>query len=108
HRDDDPLAPHDHSESYVRNKSASERALFAMADLPAVTVRPPFIYGPDNPIYREAFFWDRLRDNRPILVPHDGSRLMQFVYVKDIVWCCLRILTTSAAVGKGFNVADAR
>lgn len=107
HGDDDPLAPADHPEAYVRNKAASERALFAMKDLPAVTVRPPFVYGPGNPFYREAFFWDRVRDHRPILVPDDGSRLMQFVYVKDIVWCCLRILSTPAAAGKGFNVADA-
>ena len=50
-----------------------------------VTLRPPFIYGPGNPFYREAFFWDRLRDGRPIILPGDGRRLMQFVYIKDLV-----------------------
>ena len=45
----------------------SERALFrlhAAEGLPVVTLRPPFIYGPENPFYREAFFWDRMRADR--------------------------------------------
>jgi len=107
HDEDDGLAPADHPESYVRNKASSERALFAMAGLPVVTLRPPFIYGPGNAFYREAFFWDRIRDRRRIIVPDDGSRLMQFVYVKDIVWCCMRILESPTSAGKAFNIADA-
>jgi hypothetical protein len=39
--------------------------------LPVVTLRPPFIYGPENPFYREAFFWDRMRKGRPIILPGD-------------------------------------
>jgi nucleoside-diphosphate-sugar epimerase len=107
HAAGDPLAPDDHPDPYVRNKAASERALFAMSGLPVVTLRPPFVYGPGNPFYREAFFWDRIRDGRPILIPDDGTRLMQFVYVKDLVWCCLRVLETPRATGHGFNVGDA-
>ena len=104
--DDAPLAPDDHPESYVRNKAMSERALFAERDLPVTTLRPPFVYGPDNPFYREAFFWDRFRDRRPVIVPEDGSRLMQFVYVHDIVECCLRVLGEPRAVGRAFNLGD--
>jgi nucleoside-diphosphate-sugar epimerase len=106
HGEDDPLAPDDDPDLYVRNKASSERALFAMKGLPAVTIRPGFVYGPGNPMYREAFFWDRIRDGRAIIVPDDGSRLMHFSYVKDIVWCCLRILEVDAAVGRAFNIAD--
>lgn len=107
--EDEPLAAPDHPDSYVRNKAESERALFRLhvADgFPAITLRPPFIYGPENPFYREAFFWDRIRDNRPVIVPGDGGRLMQFVYVFDLVWCAMRVLGTPAAVGQAFNVAD--
>lgn len=104
-----PLAPPADADLYARNKAASERALFRMHEqegFPAVTLRPPFVYGPENPYYREAFFWDRLRDQRPIIVPEDGSRLMHFVYVHDLVWCCLRILDEPRAVGQAFNVAN--
>lgn len=111
HHEGDALAPDEHPDPYVRNKAMSERALFRLHQrngIPVVTLRPPFVYGPGNPYYREAFFWDRLRDNRPLILPGDGRRLMQFVYVKDLVWACLRVLEVPAAVGQAFNIANPR
>ena len=52
---------------YVQHKAMAERALFrlhAEAGLPVVTFRPPSVYGPRQPFYREPFFWDRLRDGQ--------------------------------------------
>ncbi|MBK9169270.1 MAG: SDR family oxidoreductase [Bryobacterales bacterium] len=109
HHEGDPLAPDDHPDLYVRNKAMTERMLFLLhqrTGFPVVTLRPPFVYGPGNPFYREAFFWDRLRDNRPIILPGDGHRLMQFVYVKDLVLACQRALTEPGAVGEAFNIAN--
>lgn len=109
HHEGDALAPDDHPEAYVRNKAMSERALFRMRQrtgFPAVTLRPPFIYGSANPFYREAFFWDRLRDNRHIILPGDGRRLMQFVHVKDLVNACLKVLEVPDAAGHAFNIAN--
>lgn len=106
----DRLAPADCPDLYARNKALSERALFRMhqkSGFPAVTFRPPYIYGPGNPFYREAFFWDRLLLDRPIVMPGDGSRLMQFVYVQDLVTCCIRAIEEPSAVGEAFNVAHA-
>ena len=109
HSEDDPLASDIHPDAYVRNKATSERALFRMyheSKFPVVTIRPPFVYGPDNPFYREAFFWDRLRLDRPIIIPGDGNRLMQFVYVNDLVEACFNALEKHTAPGRAFNVAD--
>jgi nucleoside-diphosphate-sugar epimerase len=75
---------------------------------PVVTFRPPFVYGPGNPYYREAFFWDRLRLERPIIIPGDGHRLMQFVYVHDLVQAMLRAMDEPAAVGEAFNIGNSR
>lgn len=111
HHEGDALAADDHPDSYVRNKAASERLLFRMhsrSGLPVVTLRPPFIYGPRNPYYREAFFWDRLRDGRKIIIPGDGRRLMQFVHVKDLVRSAIKAMETPAAVGHAFNIANPR
>jgi nucleoside-diphosphate-sugar epimerase len=107
--EDDPLAPDTDANDYARNKAASERALFRMhreSGFPAVTMRPPFVYGPENPYYREAFFWDRLRMGRPIIVPGDGEREMQFVYVDDLVTACVNALTNPTSAGLAFNVAN--
>lgn len=111
HHEGDALAPDDHPDSYIRNKATSERALFRLHQrngFPVVTIRPPFIYGPGNPFYREAFFWDRLRENRPIILPGDGRRLMQFVYVRDLVAACMKVIEERAAVGHAFNIANCR
>lgn len=110
HEESDKLAPVDCPDEYARNKALSERALFKLHQqrgLPLVTFRPPYVYGPGNPFYREAFFWDRLLLGRPIVVPGDGSRLMQFVHVQDLVTCCVRSLEEPSAVGEAFNVAHA-
>jgi 2'-hydroxyisoflavone reductase len=109
HSEDDPLASDIHPDAYVRNKATSERVLFRMyheSKFPVVTIRPPFVYGPENPFYREAFFWDRLRRDRPIIIPGDGNRLMQFVYVNDLVEACFNALEKHTAPGRAFNVAD--
>jgi nucleoside-diphosphate-sugar epimerase len=106
-REDDPLAPDDVPNPYVKHKAMAERALLRMhaeSGFPAVTFRPPFVYGPRQPFYREAFFWDRMRDGRPILLPDGGTALMQWVYVDDVAEACVRALDEPAAVGQAFNL----
>jgi nucleoside-diphosphate-sugar epimerase len=109
HKESDPLAAGYHSDPYIRNKAATERLLFRMhtqRGLPVVTFRPPFVYGPNNPFYREQFFWDRLRAGRPIVIPGDGHRLMQFVYVNDLVHAMVRAMEEPRAAGEAFNIGD--
>lgn len=111
HHEGDALAPDDHPESYVRNKAMSERSLFRMHQrngFPVVTLRPPYIYGPGNPFYREAFFWDRIRESRAVILPGDGRRLMQFVNVKDVVTACLKVIEVDDVAGHAFNIANPR
>ncbi len=111
HHEGDALAADDAPELYVRNKAMSERALFRLHQrigLPVVTLRPPYIYGPGNPYYREAYFWDRLRAARSIILPGDGRRLMQFVYVKDLVRAAMKAMDEPNAIGHAFNIANAR
>lgn len=111
HHEGDALAPDDHPDAYVRNKAMSERSLFRLHQrngFPVVTIRPPFVYGPGNPFYRESFFWDRLRDSRPIILPGDGRRLMQFAYINDVVWAAMKVMDEPTAVGHAFNIANLR
>jgi nucleoside-diphosphate-sugar epimerase len=111
HYEGDALAPDNHADAYVRNKAMTERMLFRLHQkhgLPVVTFRPPYVYGPGNPYYREAFFWDRMRLGRPIIIPGDGHRLMQFVYVKDLVRAMVRAMEVPNAEGEAFNIGDPR
>src|SRR6516225_142982 len=109
HKESDPLAPDYHPIPYTSHKATTERLLFRMhiqQGLPLVTFRPPFVYGPRNNFYREQFFWDRLRAGRPVIIPGDGHRLMQFVYVNDLVHALVRAMEEPRAVGEAFNIGD--
>src|SRR5215831_1385276 len=109
HKESDPLAPDYHPIPYTAHKATTERMLFRMHaqhGLPVVTFRPPFVYGPKNPYYREQFIWDRLRAGRPIIIPGDGHRLMQFAYVNDLVTAMIKSIEDPRAVGEAFNIGD--
>ncbi len=111
HHEGDALAPDDHPDSYIRNKAMSERALFRMqhrTGFPIVTLRPPFVYGADNPYYREAFFWDRFRAGRSVILPSEGHRLMQFIYLPDLVSLALKVMEPRNVIGHAFNTANPR
>lgn len=103
-----PLVPPEYPEPYSRQKADSERALFALhrdTQLPMTTLRPTFIYGPHNPMQREAFFWDRLRADRPIIVADDGSQPMQWVHVDDVARAAVRAAGAEVANGRAYNLA---
>ncbi|MGH9657952.1 MAG: NAD-dependent epimerase/dehydratase family protein, partial [Bryobacteraceae bacterium] len=54
HHEGDSLAPDYHPEPYPRNKAVAERALLRLhhrTGFPVVTLRPPYVYGPGNPLY---------------------------------------------------------
>lgn len=111
HKESDPLAPDYHPDPYVRHKATTERLLFRMhsqTGLPLVTFRPPFVYGANTNYYREQFFWDRLRAGRPIIIPGDGHRLMQFAYVNDVVQAMIRSMDEPRAAGEAFNIGDTK
>jgi nucleoside-diphosphate-sugar epimerase len=108
HDEEDALASPDHPNDYARNKAESERALFRMhagSGFPAATLRPAFVYGPHNPMYRETFFWDLLRSGRPVVIPEDGERLMQFAHVEDVALAAILAAENDGASGRAYNVA---
>lgn len=108
HRETDALVSDDDERAYARNKAASERMLFGLHEasgFPVTTFRPPYVHGPRQPFYREQFFWDRLLDGRPIILPDGGGTQMQWVYVGDLAEACIRALEIPEAAGEAFNVA---
>ena len=70
---------------------------------PVTMIRPGVIYGPGNYVYREAFFFDRLLAGRPLLVPGDGSIVMQYGYVDDLAAMMLAVVGNYRAIGEAYN-----
>jgi 2'-hydroxyisoflavone reductase len=107
-RESDPLVPDEHPNRYAADKASSERALFRLhqeTGFPVTTFRPPFVHGPRQPFYREQFFWDRLRDDRPIILPDDGESPIQWVFVGDLAEAMVRAIEVPEAAGEAFNIA---
>ena len=108
HRETDALVADDVPNLYAQQKASSERALFrihAETGLGVTTFRPPFVHGPRQPFYREAFFWDRLMDGRPIVLPDGGGTPIQWVFVRDLAEACARAIEVPEAAGEAFNIA---
>jgi len=109
HDEDDALTASDDPNDYARNKAESERALFALHRETGVgvsTLRPAFLYGPNNPFDREAFFWDRIRADRPIIIPGDGTSPMQWVHVDDVARAAILAATTDVANAHAYNLGN--
>jgi 2'-hydroxyisoflavone reductase len=92
---------------YVQHKASTERALFAMhreSGFPVTTFRPPFVHGPRQPFYREQFFWDRMLDGRPIILPDGGDAPCSGCSSSDVAEACVRAIEVPEAAGEAFNV----
>lgn len=71
---------------YGRDKSQADQYLLEKkSDKTSVTIlRPPYIYGPGNDLDRETFVWSRVLQQRPVILPGDGSTRLQFIHVDDL------------------------
>lgn len=104
-----PLVPEQHPDVYGAQKANTERALFALhanEGLPVSTLRPAFIYGAHNAFDRETFFWDRLLDGRPIIVPEDGEATMQWVWAEDVARAAIAAAHNNVAIGQAYNLGN--
>ena len=72
-----------HWEAYGTNKIDAEEYL--LENLPkAYIIRPPYLYGKMNNLYREAFVFECAEKNLPFYMPKDGSLKLQFFDVEDL------------------------
>ena len=69
--------------AYGTDKLAAELALHARVP-GAYILRPPYIYGPMNNVYREAFVFDCAMADRVFRLPGDGALPLQFFHIEDL------------------------
>lgn len=69
--------------AYGTDKIEAENVLLEKVK-DAYILRPPYLYGPMNNVYREAFVFDCALADRKFYLPNDGSMKLQFFHVKDL------------------------
>ena len=76
------------------------------SDIPYIIIRPTHIYGPENNLYREMYFFDRIKEGKAIPVPSDRNEpvVNQFIYIDDFVKV-LYSLTKNDIVREAYNVS---
>ena len=93
---------------YITGKVALEEELVACAAKNGVfytSLRPAFIYGPDNYAPRETMYFHWIEKAGQILHPTDATGEFQMVYVEDVARAILGALGNEAAYDQAFNLA---
>ena len=79
--------------TYGTDKIEAERYL--QTRFPNVYIlRPPYLYGPMQNLYREPFVFECAIQRRPFYIPKDGAMKLQFFHVKDLCKCIHTLLET--------------
>lgn len=82
-KEDAPLAMNKYWGKYGTDKIEAEAALLKR-NPKAYILRPPYLYGQMNNVYREAFVFDCALAGRKFYLPKDGEMKLQFFHVGDL------------------------
>lgn len=102
--EEQPLGENRFWGTYGTDKIAAEAALQERVP-EAYILRPPYLYGPMNNVYREAFVFDCAMAEREFYLPGDGDMGLQFFHVEDLCRF-LDILLQEKPQQRIFNVGN--
>ncbi|MBR8829745.1 MAG: hypothetical protein N5P05_001303 [Chroococcopsis gigantea SAG 12.99] len=92
-----------------RHKGKHEtEAYIAGSGIPWTSIRPVYIYGPQNYNDLEAWFFDRIVRNRPLPIPGNGLHFTQFGHVQDLATAMAAVLGNEKAIGQIYNISGDR
>jgi nucleoside-diphosphate-sugar epimerase len=103
HIEGDPVDP----KSRHKGKHETE-AFLEQLGLPWTSIRPTYIYGPQNYNDLEAWFFERIVRDRPIPIPGNGMHITQFGHCQDLARAMSQVLGNESAIGQIYNVSGDR
>lgn len=102
--EDTPKAVNKFWGKYGTDKIEAEKVLMDR-NPNAYIVRPPYLYGPMNNVYREAFVFDCALADRKFYLPREGEMKLQFFHVEDLCRF-IDILWNEKPSGHIYNVGN--
>ena len=100
HAEGDPVDPNSrhkgkhHTEDYLKSSG-----------IPFTSIRPVYIYGPQNYNPLEQWFFDRIVRDRPIPIPGSGMALTHLGHCHDLAAAMVSILSNSQAISQIYNIS---
>lgn len=92
--------------SYTLGKLGAERGLIEQDAVSYTIIRPPIVLGPEDPSLRGYFYFQRLMDEKPLLVTNGGVQSFRLVYSRDLARGYLMALKSERAVNQIYNLAQ--
>ncbi|WP_291576325.1 SDR family oxidoreductase [Clostridium sp. UBA4548] len=92
--------------SYGYDKKEAEDYLFEVCKkekFPITIFRPTYIYGEENNLYRETYFFDRISEGLDIPIP-SGDKRTQFIHISDLVQVFESAVKAEKSIGQAYNV----
>ncbi len=84
--------PSDIHWKYARGKLEAERECFSQRKVPWTILRPPVVYGPDDPTDRGFWYVGRLLRGGPLLLSDGGVNSFRFIYSTDAARAFLEVM----------------
>ncbi|MEO0648895.1 MAG: NAD-dependent epimerase/dehydratase family protein, partial [Cyanobacteria bacterium J06650_10] len=100
HKEGDAVDPNSrhkgkfHTEDYLREQ-----------DIPFTSIRPVYIYGPQNYNPLEKWFFDRVVSGRKIPIPGSGMALTHLGHCQDLAAAMVAVLGNAKAIGQIYNIS---
>lgn len=82
-KEDTPMPSNKYGDQYGTNKIQTESVLISR-NPNAYILRPAYLYGEMNNLYREAFVFDCALADRKFYLPKDGEMKLQFFHIHDL------------------------
>ncbi|MEL6775809.1 MAG: NAD-dependent epimerase/dehydratase family protein [Cyanobacteria bacterium J06597_16] len=100
HAEGDPVDPASrhkgkfHTEDYLTQQG-----------IPFTSIRPVYIYGPQNYNPLEQWFFDRIVRGQPIPIPGSGMALTHLGHCEDLATAMVSVLGNSKSIGQIYNIS---
>lgn len=93
---------------YGLDKLNAENYLFEIhksKSFPMTIFRPTYLYGPNNNLYRESYFFDCISNNKKIPYPISSNKT-QFIHIYDLVRMIESMMKNELSDGEAYNVTN--
>jgi len=93
--------------AYAEGKRECEQAAIRQHAFPVTIIRPPIVQGPDDASRRGWFWYQRIADGGPVLVPaRYPSAAWRQAFSRDVARAILLAAANPKAFGRTYNVAS--